>query len=125
MTNLQYKTYTFQPNPRRISVSYVQNIAAHLLPAYGTLSQPLGPRCRVVRCEGEVFDTANADSAAAKLRAIAALCDDSASGMLYLPTGQQFEAAVSRFSYTAQGDGRILSYAIEFTESERKEVQEE
>ncbi len=45
--------------------------------------------------------------------------------MLYLPTGQQFEAVVSRFSYTAQGDGRILSYAVEFTETERKEVQEE
>ena len=72
-------------------------------------------RCRTARCEGEVFgDTA--DTALDRLASLAAACAPGLRGTLYLPTGEQFTAAVSRFAYTAQGDGRVLAYVIDFLE---------
>ena len=70
---------------------------------------------RGARCEGEVFgDTA--DTALDRLASLAAACAPGLRGTLYLPTGEQFTAAVSRFAYTAQGDGRVLAYVIDFLE---------
>lgn len=64
---------------------------------------------------GEVFgDTA--DTALDRLASLAAACAPGLRGTLYLPTGEQFTAAVSRFAYTAQGDGRVLAYVIDFLE---------
>lgn len=116
MINLQFGSYIFAHNPRRIELVYSSSLAAHMLPNRGTRAQFLGPRLRVVRCEGEVFDS-SADGAAAKLSALSAACGKSAA-MLYLPAGERFSAAVSRFSYTAQGDGRVITYAVEFVELE-------
>lgn len=73
------------------------------------------PRCRVARCEGEVF-APTPEGAAAKLAEISAACTGGGFALLYLPAGGSFEAAVSRFAYTAQGDGRVLTYTLEFVE---------
>ncbi|MEM1484358.1 hypothetical protein V6615_05695 [Oscillospiraceae bacterium PP1C4] len=116
MTALQFGTFLFEHNPRKIELSFSNNVAGHILPARGTVSQNIGPRCRVVRCEGEVF-ASSADGAAAKLSAIGAVCT-SKGEILYLPTGERFQAIVSRFGYSAQGDGRVISYTIEFIEQD-------
>ena len=56
------------------------------------------------------------EGAAAKLAEISAACTGGGFALLYLPAGGSFEAAVSRFAYTAQGDGRVLTYMLEFVE---------
>ena len=115
MTRLQFGDFLFEQNPRRIEVTYARNVVTHAVPAWGAETQDLGPRCRVVRCEGEVF-APTAEGAMAKLSTIGAACAGGGPAMLYLPTGERFSAAASRFSYAAQGDGRVLSYALEFVE---------
>ena len=59
---------------------------------------------------------ATPEGAAAKLAEISAACTGGGFALLYLPAGGSFEAAVSRFAYTAQGDGRVLTYTLEFVE---------
>lgn len=115
MTKLQYRHHIFEHNPRKIKLHFLNTVAAQALPGYGEITQNLGPRCRVVRCEGEVF-AQSAAGAMAKLAEIAQVCKNDGTGMLYLPTGEQFEASVSRFSYIAQGDGRVMTYQLEFIE---------
>ena len=115
MNRMQFGTYLFDQNPRRIELSQAHNLAAHTLPGTGVAMQDTGPRCRTARCEGEVFgDTA--DTALDRLASLAAACAPGLRGTLYLPTGEQFTAAGSRFAYTAQGDGRVLAYVIDFLE---------
>lgn len=115
MTKLQYGTFTFENNPRRIELSGSNAIAAHTLPFHGTVSQNLGPRGRAARCSGEVF-AQDAASALEKLAALRAACSGVGAAQLTLPTGDTFLAFVSRFAYTAQGDGRVLAYTIDFVE---------
>lgn len=115
MTNLQFGTYVFEHNPRKISMGFESAVAAQLLPSWGVISQNMGARCRLVRCEGEVF-AATPDGAAAKLAELSALCVSTAA-MLYLPTGERFSAYLLRFGYAAQGDGRVITYTMEFTEA--------
>lgn len=115
MSRMQYGEFVFPHNPRRIEVSYAGALASQLLPGCGEAVQELGPRCRTVRCEGEVF-AATPEGAAAKLAEIATACVGGGFAVLYLPAGGRFEAAVSRLAYTAQGDGRVLAYALEFVE---------
>jgi hypothetical protein len=115
LNRMQFGAYLFDQNPRRIELSRAHNLAAHTLPGTGVAMQDTGPRCRTARCEGEVFgDTA--DAALSRLAALAAACAPGLRATLYLPTGEQFAAAVSRFAYTAQGDGRVLAYVIDFLE---------
>lgn len=113
-SNLQFGTYVFAHNPRKIELVCAQKLAAYLLPFYGTVTQNLGAGCRSVRCEGEVF-AADARAAAEEAAAIGAL--RGREELLYLPTGERFHGVVSRFSCTAQGDGRVLSYRIDFSET--------
>ena len=120
MTRRQFGSYLFAHNPRRIELSFQRSLVSHLIPARGARTQDLGPRCRVVRCEGEVFDT-TPDGAAEKLAEIAQACAGGEAETLYLPTGERFSAVVSRFGYTAQGDGKVLSYFLEFLEAETGE----
>lgn len=115
MTRLQFQQFVFEHNPRKIELSFAQHMAMHTVPAYGAVAQSLGPKCRIVRCEGEVFADMP-DGASKKLAAISAICVGGTPGQLYLPTGERFEAVVSRFAYIAQGDGRVISYSIEFIE---------
>ncbi|MBC8585333.1 hypothetical protein [Youxingia wuxianensis] len=115
MSNLQFGAFVFEYNPRKIEVSLGSAMVSHLLPGYGNLVQHLGPKCRVVRCEGEVF-APTADQTNAKLSQIADLCGGGEDA-LFLPSGQRMQAYVSRFSYNAQGDGRVISYMLEFTEA--------
>ena len=74
MNRMQYGEFVFPHNPRRIELSYTGALAPQVFPGCGAAVQELGPRCRVARCEGEVF------------------------------------------AYTAQGDGRVLTYTLEFVE---------
>ena len=100
MSRMQYGEFVFPHNPRRIELSYTGTLAPQVFPGCGAAVQELGPRCRVARCEGEV----------------SAACTGGGFALLYLPAGGSFEAAVSRFAYTAQGDGRVLTYMLEFVE---------
>lgn len=117
MTKMQFGSYSFENNPRRIEVVYSGTIAAYVMPGCGSLTQNLGARCRTVRVEGEVF-AATADAAILKLAVIRTACSLTSASLLKLPSGDEFPAISSRFSYTAQGDGRIMSYAIEFIEAD-------
>ena len=94
----------------------------HPLPGLGAVAQQLGPACRVVRCQGEVF-APTAQGALEKLSGLAAACNQEGPAWLHLPTGEKLCCWVSRFGYTAQGDGRVLSYQVEFVE-ERAPAQE-
>ena len=116
MTRMQYGEFLLEQNPRRIEVTYGYQLVTHTVPSKGACTQNLGARCRVVRCEGEVF-APDAQSALQKLSALGEACRSLQPQLLYLPTGEQFSAFCSRFAYTAQGDGRILSYLLEFTEA--------
>ena len=115
MSRMQYGEFVFPHNPRRIELSYTGTLAPQVFPGCGAAGQELGPRCRVARCEGEVF-APTPEGAAAKLAEISAACTGGGFALLYLPAGGSFEAAVSRFAYTAQGDGRVLTYTLEFVE---------
>ena len=117
MTAMQFGSYVFPHNPRKIELSFSNSISTHLQPSRGVLSQNLGKRARVVRCEGELF-AATADAALAQLNTLSGACSSSAAATLYLPAGGQFSAYVSRFGFAAQGDGRIISYYVEFIECE-------
>ena len=71
MNRMQFGTYLFDQNPRRIELSRAHNLAAHTLPGTGVAMQDTGPRCRTARCEGEVFgDTA--DTALDRLASLSA-----------------------------------------------------
>lgn len=118
MMQMQFGSYLFTHNPRRIELSFANHVAAHILPAMGAVSQPLGARCRIVKCEGEVFDAAP-QGASEKLTQIAALCRNGVQ-MLHLPTGEQFNAFISRFGYAAQGDGRVITYYLEWMEQDSR-----
>ena len=122
MNNLQYGSYLFPHNPRRIDLSFPRRVVSQVLPAYGAVSQQLGALCRTVRCEGEVFG-ATAQAALERMGELAAACDQAQPAWLHLPTGEKLCCWVSRFGYTAQGDGRVLSYQVEFVE-ERAPAQE-
>ena len=113
MSRMQYGEFVFPHNPRRIELSYTGTLAPQVFPGCGAAVQELG--CRVARCEGEVF-APTPEGAAAKLAEISAACTGGGFALLYLPAGGSFEAAVSRFAYTAQGDGRVLTYTLEFVE---------
>ena len=52
---MQFGTYLFDQNPRRIELSRAHNLAAHTLPGTGVAMQDTGPRCRTARCEGEAL----------------------------------------------------------------------
>lgn len=117
MTKMQFGTYSFEYNPRRIEVAYSGNIAAYVMPGCGALAQHLGARCKTVRAEGELF-ALTADAALAKLTALRAACCATTAAVLKLPTGETFSAIASRFSYTAQGDGRLLAYTVEFMQAD-------
>ena len=117
MTAMQFGSYVFPHNPRKIELSFANSIAAHLQPSRGAVSQNLGARARVVRCEGELF-AATAAAALTKLNALCAACCVKQSATLYLPAGGQFSAYTSRFGFAAQGDGRVISYYVEFIECE-------
>lgn len=115
MSRMQYGDFVFPHNPRRIELSYAGMLAEQVFPGCGAAMQELGPLCRVARCKGEVF-AATPEAAATRLAEIAAACTGGGFATLYLPAGGRFEAVVSRFAYTAQGDGRVLTYALEFIE---------
>ena len=122
MTNLQYGSYLFEHNPRQIDLSFPRRVVTLPLPGLGAVAQQLGPACRVVRCQGEVF-APTAQGALEKLSGLAAACNQEGPAWLHLPTGEKLCCWVSRFGYTAQGDGRVLSYQVEFVE-ERAPAQE-
>ena len=113
--NLQFGDYVFAYNPRKIELVSAQNLAAYCLPFYGTVTQNIGAQCRIVHCEGEVF-SADAHQAAQTAAQIDAL--RGSRKMLYLPTGEHFPAQVARFACTAQGDGRVLAYRLDFIETD-------
>ena len=122
MTNLQYGTYLFEHNPRRIDLSYPRRVVTQALPGRGAVSQPVGALCRSVRCEGEVFGP-TAQTAMEKLGQLSAACNQTQPAWLHLPTGEKLNCWVSRFSYSAQGDGRVLSYLVEFVEERNSSSQ--
>lgn len=115
---LQFGGYVFAHNPRRIEIGQVQNLAAYVLPFYGTVTQNLGAQCRTVHCEGEVFsqDAAQTADAAAEIRALSGRVET-----LCLPTGERFSAVVSRFSCAEEGDGRVLACELDFVETDTNE----
>lgn len=115
---LQFGGFVFANNPRKIEIGQVQNLAAYVLPFYGSVTQNLGAQCRTVHCEGEVFssDAAQTADAAAEIRALCSRVET-----LSLPTGEQFSAVVSRFSCAEEGDGRVLAYELDFVEADTNE----
>ncbi|MDD4808209.1 MAG: hypothetical protein PHU30_06925 [Oscillospiraceae bacterium] len=112
--NLQFGDYVFSHNPHKIELVCNQNLASYFLPFYGAITQNLGAQCRAVHCEGEVFseDVQQAAQTAAQIGALHGRRE-----MLYLPTGEHFPAVVSRFSCTAQGNGKVLAYRLDFLET--------
>lgn len=114
MNTLQYGSYVFAHNPRKIELVFQNHLAAHILPGVGAKTQMVAPRCRRVRCEGEVFGN-TPEHALAELSVLSGMCAGQCAP-LYLPTGIQFDALVSSFGYLAQGDGRVITYTIEFIE---------
>ena len=113
--NLQFGDFVFAHNPRKIELVCAQSTASYFLPFYGALTQNLGAQCRIVHCEGDVFseDVRQAAELAAQIGALRGRRET-----LYLPTGERFPAVVSRFACTAQGDGRVLSYRLDFIETD-------
>lgn len=118
MTQTQFGSYVFEHNPRKIELSRANQLVTQILPGAGSMSQMNGTKVRMVRCEGEVF-AATADAAMGKLGALEQACAGTAAGVLYLPTGKQLTVWPYRFGYAAQGDGRVISYYIEFLECQR------
>ena len=86
MSRMQYGEFVFPHNPRRIELSYTGTLAPQVFPGCGAAVQELGPRCRVARCEGEVF-APTPEGAAAKLAEISAACTGGGFALLYLPAG--------------------------------------
>lgn len=112
---LTYGAYQFPHNPRKIEYLHRFRLAAQQQPGHGTLYQAIGSGGKMVRCEGELFGQ-TAVLAMQQLSALASACSGMEAKTLKLPTGETFLALPSQFGYTAQGNGQILSYRVEFME---------
>ena len=113
---MQFGEYLFPHNPKTIQMEAVHRAAELFFPQMGSRVQPLGPQCRRITCKGELFS----QSASKTLKELQALSQMAGQvKTLFLPTGEAFSALLEQFSYTAQGDGRIIAYSAVFLEESR------
>ena len=115
MQKLQFGTYQFPYNPRRIQLSREPNLVEHILPGQGWAPQTLGEGPRKVHCQGELLGN-TPQQTAELLEALWAGCQGEQT--LTLPHGESFLAVVERLFWDAQGDGRVLSYEVAFSGKE-------
>ena len=113
---MQFRDFIFPHNPRSITVSQGEELAAHFCPGRGDVVQYLGPRARTVRCQGSFFGD-SFTQAAAQLRAFRRKAGDGERGMLLVPGMAPFLAHLKELAFDATGDGKIIPYTMVFVEA--------
>lgn len=112
---MQFDTYTFPYNPRKIEIKKVKNAPSFLTLNNTVASQNLGEEPIVVKCFGEFFG----NSAEKNYNNLKGYFDSGKIGVLNIPYGSPIYARLVRLDIVGEGMGKTISFYAEFLEASR------
>lgn len=112
---MQFDTYTFPYNPRKIEVYKSKNAPSFLTLNNSITSQNLGDNPMVIKCYGEFFG----NSAERNYNNLKSFLDSGKIGVLSVPYSSPMYARLIKLDIVGEGMGKTISYYAEFLESAR------